>query len=164
MTPEQEAQFSAHGCVCRCLLWLANHRQTRVMTKAQFIDTFSLDFPNEWDPVVRQTCGVTNTSMMLEIARKLNLPRNLQVYRSPGRVRDHFNKKETTTVLMVTEKREPAWDDFIHCRLVVPPAMIPYAGVEWSVVDVDDTISLCNMRTIKDADLDQWGAYFCVFA
>lgn len=162
MTPDQDTQFTTFGCVCRSLLWLANHRKTRAMTKEQFIDAFSLDYPNEWGVI--QKCGITNSSMMLEIARKLKLPPNLQIYRSPSRVRDHFNRKETDTVLLITEKRSPAWDDFIHCRLIVPPAVLPFKGAEWCTVEVDSTISLCNMLTIKDSELDLWGAYFCVFS
>lgn len=163
MTPAQDQQFIAHGCACRCLLWLANNRHTRAITREQFIDEFSITYP-VW--AVQNNCGATNTGMIVEIADALNLPHSLQVYRSPQLVKDDVKQNRTNTILLITEKQQsknPAtphqWDFVNHCRIVVPQ----WADAQWQVTEVDDSISLYNPLGIKDSELESWSAYFCVF-
>lgn len=76
MTPEQKKQFSDYGCACRCLLAIAGASGNRI-TKEEFIDEFSKRY-EFWE--THERCGCTDTSMVLDIARELNLAQSCQIF------------------------------------------------------------------------------------
>jgi len=67
MTEEQEKQFILYGCGSRCLIAMANNLGIAI-TREEFIDRFSPDYP-QWIT----HCGITNTSMLIDLARKIGI-------------------------------------------------------------------------------------------
>lgn len=162
MSPEQEKQFTDFGCACRCLIVLANAAGASI-TKAEFVDRFSPDYPY-WDE--HKQCGVTDTGMVFDIARKLNLARSFQIFRNPKEVRNRIRQRRVRAALLFTEKKEEApidgqrmFSDYFHCSIAMsgqlPDDRFPCAGV-----NADLSLALFE---VPDTDLDLLGGYFAVF-
>lgn len=128
MTPEQEEQFLKYGCACRCLLALSA-ANGNPQTKEEFIDEFSKEYPF-WERIGR--CGVTDTGMILDIARRLKLANTFQIFINKNEVRKQIKNKQVRFILLFTEKESlngGPLSDFFHCSLV---SLSPLEDDHWS--------------------------------
>jgi hypothetical protein len=117
MTPEQEDQFRKFGCACRCLLALAAANGDP-QTKEEFIDAFSKEYPF-WERI--EQCGVTDTGMVLDIARRLKLANTFQILINKNEVRKCIKENRVRSVILFTEKKQEkdgSFSDYFHCSLV----------------------------------------------
>ncbi len=88
--------FNEYGCACRCLLKILADKGTPMT-----VDDFLAAFPYpHWQPSHPNPMpGVTNTSMVCDIARKLGLAQSLQVFRGYADIEQWFtNKKQNVLV------------------------------------------------------------------
>jgi hypothetical protein len=67
--PGQAEQFNRFGCGCRCLMRLRELREMPILSREDFIESFVELFKAAWS----KRCGVTNTSALIDIGRKLDL-------------------------------------------------------------------------------------------
>src|SRR2546426_534100 len=104
MTSAESTQFDDYGCACRCLIALANASGNPI-TKEQFIDRF-INEPQFWFWKTQNQCGLTDTGLILDFIRALNLGTSFQVFINKTEVRRRINERLTSGILLCTEKRE----------------------------------------------------------
>jgi hypothetical protein len=159
MTPEQEIEFKNYGCVCRCLLALTNIAGNP-MTKAQFIDKFSAHPSfNFWQE--KKRCGATDTGLIVDIIRELNLGKSFQVFLNKDEVRKRIENRDTSGILFFTEKKDETdgtTSPYYHCRLLGLQVRVD-GGL--SAIEIDDDIKpMIPPIQITDIDVDRLGGYF----
>jgi hypothetical protein len=155
MTSEQEEQFKDNGCACRCLIALANANARRI-TKEIFIDVFTPKYPF-WKSTKR--CGVTNTGMILDMARELNLADSFQVFINKDRVHEAIINNKVSGVLLFTEKKretDNTFSDYFHCSLIA--STLAKDG-RFTIIQVHEDMRLESVL-VDDSEIDHMRGYF----
>jgi len=108
--------FNEYGCACRCLLKLLADNG-KPMTESDFLAAFPY---GHWqsshpDPMP----GVTDTSMICDIARKLGLAKGLQVFRGYKAIEQEFvTKKHNVLVCSEIHLNQDRGDTIYHVSLL----------------------------------------------
>lgn len=162
MTLDQEKQFDDYGCTCRCLIALANANGQSI-TKKWFIDTFSqkprFKFWNN-----NQKCGVTDTSMVLDIACELGLAKSFQIFLNKDKVRENITHSKVSGILLFTEKKEEkdgSLSDYFHCNLIGSKVQ---ANDSFQLIQVNEKIQAGPATPLTDSDIDRLKGYFLLLS
>lgn len=155
MTPEQENQFILYGCGSRCLIAMAQDLGIKI-TRADFIDRFYSEYP-----IWAVQCGITNTSTLIDLARKLGISHFVDTTSDWDYVRDLYSSKKLRGALLVTS-RQTGPDGTLsvvhHCRWVT--GYNPQHLILWhpdaSGVDIHN-------QPFPLSDLCQMKAHFVLF-
>lgn len=152
----QKQQFDQFGCACRCLIALANANKKSNLTIEGFIETFAKKYPC-WERY--QKCGLTDTSMVLDMARSLGLADSCQVFINKDKVRDALINQKVLGVLLFTEKTREAnnsFVDYFHCWVVDSTLA---DGGRFRSFHVNNDLGL-SYTDLDDSDIDQLRGYF----
>jgi hypothetical protein len=159
----KEEQFATFGCSCRALLALANKRGNPI-TKDKFIEDFSKKY-TFWERIER--CGITDTGLVLDIARELKIGDSFQVFISKKEVRDRIIKKTASAILLFTEKKKDddgKYSDYFHCAGLIALQILPDSqdGPCFALVQINNDIQLLPPVVLPDTEIDRMVGYFLV--
>lgn len=99
MTEEQEKQFILYGCGSRCLIAIANDLGIPI-TREEFIDRFSPDYPS-WS----SRCGITTTSMLIDLASKIGISHSADTTADFDLVSQHHNEGRLKGTILMTARQ-----------------------------------------------------------
>lgn len=152
MKTEQKIQFDAFGCACRCLIKLCE-MHGKPISEEKFLSVYFERYRTTWE----KKCGGTMTSMVIDIARELELCTDADTRTDQQFVVSQFGK--TFGILAITDREKHDAGTFrpnYHCRLIQGRA----AADVWELWEPysDGTSGDCVPRSF--AELEKEGVHF----
>lgn len=144
MTPEQIEKFKLYGCGISCLMKLTSIHK-KPINLPDFVDKFAPKYP-----IWSTQCGVTCTSMLIDIARELNICTHAETTADYLLMKNFVTEKCTTGVLIITARSVNKFDNLIenhHCTLLLD--LKANLMLRWSQYQ-DGTCGVCPPINQKD--------------
>lgn len=138
MSPEQQAAFNIHGCVCRCLIKLSEMFGNPVSAD-EFCARFDkyFPFPNEY--------GRLDDIALITIFRQLNLTPNIGLHGSFEVVADRFNNAGQRVMVSSLKNLNPGMNNFNgHCSVLTAINPVAQTFSIWTPVQ-DGTNAPLNL-------------------
>jgi hypothetical protein len=160
MTPEQKEGFHHSGCASRCLLMIAKWSPNPI-TVDEFFERYSSKYPH-WETTGKW--GGTETSDVLDIARKLGLANNFQIYLDPKEAYKRMKMRGTRIAMLFTEKRlkdDGSYGIEFHASLINIECSTEEAF--W-VLQVADDITISAQQPLSRSEICEVGGYFALFS
>ena len=152
----RDEQFAKFGCACKCLFALSLASGSG-KTKTEFIDEFTQQYAF-WEK--QEQCGIADTGIILDMARKLGLATSFQIFIGKDSVRKQIKEEKVRGILLFTE-RQLLEDGSIaysnHCRLA---EISLREDARWTILCVDEQLNVGSPEYLSDSQIDERWGYF----